>query len=496
MHTAARLFVAFLLTVGAIAPAASRAREDVATPVATVPDPEARCHPACETGPGQGPGVAGDPLARDVLKELVEINTTDSVGSTTKAAEAMAARLKAAGFPDSDLRVLGPDPRKGNFVARLRGSGARKPILLLAHLDVVEARRDDWSFDPFTFLERDGYYYGRGVTDMKDMAAAWIANLIRYRRELFRPSRDIIVALTADEEGGAFNGVDYLLKNHRDLIEAEYCLNEGGGGQIHDGRYTVMNIQAAEKVYLSFALVSKNPGGHSSLPVKDNAIYHLAGALSRLARFDFPVKLNDVTRAHFDRMSRVEKGQLAADLKAASARTPDPAAVSRLSRIAYYNALMRTTCVATELEGGHAENALPQTARAVVNCRLLPDESPLRVQQALVRIVADTKVSITPTGEPDLGPPSPLNPEVMRGVESVTSAMWPGVPVVPVMATGATDGRTLRRAGIPTYGLGAFESIGDVRAHGKDERIGIRQFNEEVEFLYRVVKTLASPGGQ
>jgi len=475
MHSAIRFSAVFLLTVGAVASGARPAREEV----------------------GQGPaGVAGDHLARDVFKELVEINTTDSVGSTTRAAEAMAARLKAAGFADTEVLVLGPDPRKGNLVVRLRGTGPRKPILLLAHLDVVEARRDDWSFDPFTFLERDGYYYGRGTTDMKDMAAAWVSNLIRYRRELFRPSRDIIVALTADEEGGAFNGVDYLLKNHRDLIDAEYCLNEGGGGQIHDGRYTVMDIQAAEKVYLSFALVSKNPGGHSSLPVKDNAIYHLAGALSRLARFDFPVRLNDVTRAYFERMSRLEKGQLAADLKAVTARTPDPAAVSRLSRIARYNALMRTTCVATELEGGHAENALPQTARAVVNCRLLPDESPSKVQQALSRIVADTKVSVTPIGEPDLGPASPLNPEVMRGVESVASAMWPGVPVVPVMATGATDGRTLRRAGIPTYGLGAFENIGDVRAHGKDERIGIRQFNEEVEFLYRVVKTLASPSGE
>jgi acetylornithine deacetylase/succinyl-diaminopimelate desuccinylase-like protein len=481
MLTASRLFALLLLTFGAIA---SDGRLVVA-------------RAGRETSAGQGPpGVAADPLARDVFRELVEINTTDSVGSTTKAAQAMAARLKAAGFPDTDVQLLGPDPRKGNLVARLRGTGARKPILLLAHLDVVEARRDDWSFDPFTFLERDGYYYGRGTTDMKDMAAAWIANLVRLRRELFRPSRDIIVALTADEETGAFNGVSYLLENRRDLIDAEYCLNEGGGGEIHDGRHTVMNVQAAEKVYLSFSLVSKNPGGHSSLPVKDNAIYHLAGALSRLARFDFPVRLNEVTRAYFERMSRLEKGQLAADLKAVTARTPSPAAASRLSRIARYNALMRTTCVATELEGGHAENALPQTARAVVNCRLLPDESPSRVQETLSRVVADPKVSVTPIGEPDLGPSSPLNPEVMRAVESVTSSMWPGVPVIPVMATGATDGRTLRRAGIPTYGLGAFESIEDVRAHGKDERIAVRQFNEEVEFLYRVVKALASAGGQ
>jgi acetylornithine deacetylase/succinyl-diaminopimelate desuccinylase-like protein len=473
MHTVVRLLVASLFALGAIAPGAHSARENA----------------------GQGPAtVTGDPLARDVFKELIEINTTDSVGSTTRAAEAMAARLKAAGFADSDMHVLGPDPRKGNLVVRLRGTGPRKPILLLAHLDVVEARREDWSFDPFTFLERDGYYYGRGASDMKDMAAAWVANLIRYRREGFRPSRDIIVALTADEEGGTFNGVDWLIRSHRDLIDAEYCLNEGGGGQIHNGRYTVMNVQAAEKVYLSFALVSKNPGGHSSLPVKDNAIYHLAGALSRLARFDFPVRLNEVTRAYFDRMSHVEKGPLAADLKAVTARPPDPGAVARLSRIAYYNALMRTTCVATELEGGHAENALPQTARAVVNCRLLPDESPSAVQQALGRTVADAKVSIAPIGEPDLAPASPLNPGMMHGVEGVTSALWPGVPVVPVMGTGATDGRILRRAGIPTYGLGAFENIEDNRSHGKDERIGVRQFNEEVEFLYRLVKTLAAGG--
>jgi acetylornithine deacetylase/succinyl-diaminopimelate desuccinylase-like protein len=320
-------------------------------------------------------------LARDIFEQLVNINTTHSAGDTTEAARAMATRLKAAGFPDADVQVLGPAPRKGNLVARLQGTGAGRPILLLAHLDVVEARREDWSTDPFVFVERDGYFYGRGTADIKSGDALLVADLIRLKQEGFAPARDVIVALTADEEGGDANGVDWLLRTHRDLVDAEYCLNtDGGGGEIRQGRRIANELQTGEKVYASFRLEVTNPGGHSSLPVKDNAIYHLAGGLSRLAAFEFPARLNETTRAFFDKMSGIETGDLARDMKALAATPPDPGAVSRVSAASpYYNALVRTTCVATEVEAGHAENALPQRARATVNCRLLPGDSPAAV---------------------------------------------------------------------------------------------------------------------
>jgi acetylornithine deacetylase/succinyl-diaminopimelate desuccinylase-like protein len=441
-------------------------------------------------------GQALDPhqtLARDVFEELIEINTTDSVGNTTKAAEAMAARLKAAGFPDGDVRVLGPHERKRNLVARLRGSGARRPLLLLAHLDVVEARKEDWSFDPFTFLEKDGYYYGRGTSDDKAMAAIWIANLIRFKQEGFKPDRDVIVALTADEEGGDFNGVQWLVANHRELIEAEFALNEGGGGSIKDGKYIVNRVQASEKVYQDFTLEVKNTGGHSSLPVKDNAIYRLAGGLARLAAFDFPVKLNEVTRALFDRMAGPQAGPLGEAMKAVLRSPRPPGAVETLAKLPYFNAMMRTTCVATMLEGGHAQNALPQTAKANVNCRMLPGDTTEEVRRTLVGVLADEAITVTPVAPAKPSPPSPLRPDVMAPIERVTQEMWPGVPVVPVMGTGATDGLYLRRAGILTYGVdGIFENIDDTRAHGKDERIGIKQFYDGQEFLYRLVKALAA----
>ncbi len=439
-----------------------------------------------------------DRLARHIFRELVEINTTDSVGDNTKAAEAMAARLKAAGFPDADVRVLGPHPRKGNLVARLRGPGKGKPILLLAHLDVVEARKEDWSpdLDPFRFVERDGLFYGRGTTDDKAMAAIWIANLIRYKQEGLVPDRDLIVALTSDEEGGDHNGVDWLLQNHRALIEADYCLNEGGGGDLRNGRRLANNVQAAEKVYLSFRLEVTNPGGHSSLPVKDNAIFHLAAGLARLAEYDFPVKLSEVTRGYFARLAATETGETAADMKAVAQPTPDPAAVTRLSgSSAWFNALMRTTCVATRLEGGHADNALPQMARATVNCRMLPGADPKEVEQTLVRVLGNDKIKVRPTGRPRPSAPSPLRPDVMGPIERVTNEMWPGVPVIPTMSTGATDGLYLRNAGIPVYGVdGIFTDVDDVRAHGRDERLGVKEFYEGREFLYRLVKTLAGGG--
>ena len=443
-----------------------------------------------QTGPN-------DARAREIYKELVEINTTDTpAGNVTKAAEAMAARLKTAGFPAADIQVLGPDPKKGNLVLRWRaGAGAgRKPILLLAHLDVVEAKREDWSFDPFTFLEKDGFFYGRGTSDDKAMAAQFVANLIRLKQEGFTSDRDVILALTADEEGGTFNGVDWLVKNHKNLIDAEFAVNEGGGGNMRKGKYLTNEVQASEKVFQDFHLEVTNPGGHSSLPVKDNAIYHLAGGLARLAAFDFPVQMNEVTRGYFERSASVQDDpKMAADMRAVARPTPDAAAAARLSAaVPFYNSLMRTTCVATRLQGGHAINALPQMAGANVNCRILPGVSPASVKDKLVEVLADPQIKVTFVGEANPSKPSPLRPDVMNAVESLTKQMFPGVVVVPVMSTGATDGLYLRNAEIPTYGIdGTFGDLDDVRAHGKDERVGVKQFYEGLEFQYRLIKMLA-----
>lgn len=434
---------------------------------------------------------------RGIYQELIEINTTDSVGDTTKAAEAMAARLRAAGFPEADARVLvNPgNNRKGNLVARYRSANAtRKPLLLLAHIDVVEARKEDWSdnLDPFKLTERDGYFYGRGTTDDKAMAAIFVANLIRYKQENAQFDRDIILALTADEEGGDFNGVEWLIANHRDLIAAEFGINEGGGGRHRKGVKLFNGVQASEKVYQSFLLEVKNKGGHSSLPPKENAIYQLAAGLQRLSKFDFPVNLNEVTRGYFQKMSAIETGQTAADMKTVAGTTQDADAVKRLSDSPYYNALMRTTCVATKLEGGHAENALPQTARATVNCRILPQENAKDIHRKLIEVLADDRIYVTFIKEPKPSPPSPLTPEVMRPIEAATRSMWKDVPVVPIMGTGATDSLYFRQIGVPIYGVsGIFSDVDDNRAHGRDERLGIREFYEGQEFLDKLVKSLA-----
>jgi acetylornithine deacetylase/succinyl-diaminopimelate desuccinylase-like protein len=378
----------------------------------------------------------------------------------------------------------------------LRGRGAGKPILLLAHLDVVEALKTDWSadLDPFVFTERDGYFYGRGTSDDKNHAAIWIANLIRYKQEGFVPARDIVVALTADEEGGDSNGVKWLLEHHRSLIDAEYVLNEGGGGELKDGKAVAHGVQAAEKKYYSVALEVRNPGGHSSLPRRDNAIYQLAAALTRLAAFEFPVELNEITRGFFARMALLETAQTAADMKAVALPTPDPAAASRLAAGSpMYNSMMRSTCVATQLTGGHAENALPQTARAVVNCRLLPDADPRAIERTLKSVVADEGIVFTTLWEPVASPASPLRPDLMSAIERHTAELWPGAVVLPFMSTGATDGLYFRNAGIPTYGVeGMFTEPNDVRAHGRDERVGVKAFYDAREFLYRLVKTLGS----
>jgi len=447
-------------------------------------------------GPGAQPAALTphQQLLREIYQELIEINTTNSVGDNTKAAEAMARRLIAAGLPAVDVRVLALAPHKGNIVARLRGIGARRPLLLLAHLDVVEANREDWSVDPFKLLERDGYFYGRGTTDDKAMAAAFVANLIRYRQEGYVPDRDLIVALTADEEGGGHNGVAWLLKEHRSLIDAELALNEGGGGALSHGRRVANSIQASEKIFQTYRLEVTNRGGHSSLPVKDNAIWHLAGGLARLAEFDFPVNLDDVNRQFFERSAAQFGGSFGEDFRAVASGNRDPAVVARVAAIGpVFNSRMRTTCVPTRLEGGHADNALPQTARAVVNCRVLPHETEENVRQTLIRVLANDQIKVTPVNRFFPSPPSPLTQEIMSAVESVTRALWPGVPVVPMMSTGATDSRYLRAAGIPAYGTsGMFGDVDDIRAHGRDERMLVQSLYEGQEYLYRLVKALSS----
>jgi len=432
-------------------------------------------------------------MARDILKELIEIDTTDATGDNTAAARLMADKLLAAGFPPEDVQVLGPTERKGNLVARFRGrDSGRKPLLLLAHIDVVAADPADWTRDPFTFIEEDGYFYGRGTTDDKDEAAIYVANLIRLKQEGFQPDRDIIVALTSDEEGGDHNGVDWLLKNHPDLIDAAYALNEGGGGSLKDGVHVANNVQASEKVYQSFLLEATNAGGHSSLPVKDNAIYHIADALIRIRDYDFPVSLNEVTRLFFERTADLEDGALADALRGVLTDPPDPSAIDYLSATPYYNSRLRTTCVATLVDAGHAENALPQRARATVNCRVLPGKSIDAVQETLETVIDDDQVRVTRVAPAKPSPPSPLTPEVLGAIEAVTDEMWPGVPVIPTMSTGATDGLYLRIAGIPVYGVsGIFGEIGDVRAHGQDERVLVKSYFEGQEFLYRLTKQLS-----
>ncbi|MFZ0852367.1 MAG: M20/M25/M40 family metallo-hydrolase [Hyphomicrobiaceae bacterium] len=438
-------------------------------------------------------------IAFDIYKELVEINTVTATGDTERAAEAMAARLRAAGFAGSDVQVFSPAPRKGNLVARLRGTGKRKPILLLAHIDVVDARREDWSFDPFKLTEREGYFYGRGTTDNKFMAAAFVANLVRYKKEGYTPERDIIVALEADEEiGDAMGlGIRWLLTHHRPLIDAEFALNEGGRVGLKAGKPMWNSVQVAEKVFISYKLEATDRGGHSSLPTKDNPIHRLAEALTRLSKFSFPFKLSEITRTFFSRAAEAENPQTAADMRAIAAGHPDVDALSitRLSANPIYNAQLRTTCVATQIQGGHAVNALPQRASATVNCRVLPGEPIGELYATLRQVLADDGISITPFGGPVLSTPSPLHQEIMGAIENLTAEFWPSIPVIPIMSTGATDSTYLRNAGIPAYGhSGLADDVDDFRAHGKDERVPVKSFFEGQEYLYRLVKTLSGGG--
>jgi len=442
--------------------------------------------------------------ARAILKELIEINTTDSVGNVTTAAEAMAHRLLAAGFAPQDVRIAGPTERKKNLVARYPGTGLRKPILFIGHLDVVEARREDWTTDPFQFIEQEGYFYGRGTQDMKEGDALLVTTFIRLKREGFRPDRDLILALTADEEGGDYNGIDWLLKEHRDWIDAAYCINlDGGEFEKVKGKRLLAGLQASEKVYVDFQFEATNPGGHSSVPGPENAIYELAAALTKLQGFSFPVKVSEITRNYFARTAALSTGSMAADLSGVSKDPPDPEVVKRLSANPYYNSLLHTTCVATMLSGGHAPNALPQTARANVNCRVFPGEDPEEVRMTLERVVTDLKLKITYVTQKSSDgkivpivavPPSPLLPELNDTLEHTLDTMWPGLPVVPSMSTGATDGHYLRIAGIPTYGIACmFFDSEDDRSHGKDERVVVEDFYDGVEFTHRFLKELATP---
>ena len=436
---------------------------------------------------------------REIYKELVEIDTTLSNGSCTRAAEAMGARLKAAGYPEADVRVIAPPdrPKDGNLVAVLRGSNPRLPaVLLLAHIDVVEAKREDWTRDPFTLVEENGYFYARGVADDKAMAAVFTDSMIRFRQERYRPRRDIKLALTCGEEtSDTHNGVEYLLANHRDALQAGIALNEGAGGRLDaQGARVALGVQAGEKVYQDFAFETTNPGGHSSRPSKENAIYRLSAALLKVQANDFPIAFNDATKLFFTRNADITGGEVGAAMKALVANPADEAAAAIVTRDPSYNSMLRTTCVATMVNAGHAPNALPQRARANVNCRILPGHTAAEVKAELERIIADPQIAVSLVGDPDpVSPPAALTSAIMGPIERTAAKMWPGVPVVPTMATGATDGRFTNAAGIPTYGVsGMFGDPDGGGAHGLNERIRVRSVYEGRDFLHTLTKAYAS----
>ena len=437
-------------------------------------------------------------VAHDVYKELVEINTSVMTGNVTAGATAMAQRFRAAGVPDSDIFVGGPRADKHNVVARVRGRNpqGRKPVLLLAHLDVVEALKADWSpeFDPFVFTEKDGYYYARGVADDKAMASIFVANLLRMKAEGYVPDRDIIVALTADEESGAFNGVDWLMKNHRELVDAGIVLNEGGGGVLRDGKPLFNTIQLAQKVTTNLTLQVTNRGGHSSVPRKDNAITSLADALSRVGRYEFPLRISDVTRAFFTQSAATETPAMGKAMRALVANPADKAAAAVVAGDAKYSSMLRTTCVATMLSGGHATNALPQLAEANINCRIYPTETAEEVRAELARVIADTTVKVLIKSQRPSSPPATMTPEIMQPLAQVTRELFGAIPVIPTMSTGANDSRFFLTVGIPAYGVsGLFmDPTVDARAHGRDERMRVQSYYEGQEFLYRLTKLLAT----
>jgi len=460
------------------------------------------CAPAMAVSSGPLPPDADKDLARDILRELVDINTTHDHGSTA-AAQVIQQQLLAAGFSANDVVLIAPadKPTKGNLVVRYRaraahgGKSSPAPVLFLGHLDVVEARREDWSMDPFQLTEQDGWFYGRGTQDMKDGDAALLETLIRLKREHYVPARDIIVAFTADEEaGGDANGPAFLLKEHRELIDAGLAVNlDGGGGGLKNGERQFFEIGTSEKVYVTYTLETTSAGGHGSLPGPDNAIYRLAEGLGRLEKFKFPVVTTATTRASFEKFAALESGSARDDRHAVAKSPPDLDAAERLSQTVRLNAQLRTTCVATLISGGHAENALPQRAKATIQCRMMPGDTAENVQSALTSALADPKIAITLDAPPILSPESPPTPQILDKAAKVVHSMWPGVPLVPTMASGFSDGRQTRTAGIPTYDLsGLWADVDDNRTHGRDERIGVREFDESVEYTYRLMKAFAA----
>ncbi|MGD0732582.1 MAG: M20/M25/M40 family metallo-hydrolase [Terracidiphilus sp.] len=444
-------------------------------------------------------------LAREIFKQLIEINTTDTpLGNVTTATAAMQKRILDAGFPAEDVHLLGPDPRKQNLVVRFRASGptTEKPALFLCHMDVVQALRSDWSTDPFQFVEKDGYYYGRGTQDMKESDAALVFTFIRLRREGYKPKRDLILALTADEEGGKFNGASWLVQHHRELVDAAFVINpDAGGVELDHGRAVVADVEATEKVYSDFQVTAVNPGGHSSRPRPDNAIYELTTALNKLAAYTFPFEMNEVTRTYFANLAKQETGQSAADMRAILANPPDLDAAARLSAEPSFNANFRTTCVATRLNAGHANNALASTAQANVNCRIFPGHSPEEIRQQLIVIFGDPKLSVkyvsdggevsdTAPERKAMIPPAPIK-EVFDPLTRLTEAIWPGTPVTPVMENGASDSIYFAQAGIPCYGYSAIAlERDDDRAHGKDERLPVDSYWKSLDFFYSYLKAV------
>jgi acetylornithine deacetylase/succinyl-diaminopimelate desuccinylase-like protein len=443
---------------------------------------------------GPLPPEADQQLARAIFKELVEIRTTHDVGSSG-AAQAIQQHLLRAGFPTQDVVFVAPPdhPTKGNVVVRYRGKGAGKPVLFLGHLDVVEAKAEDWTVDPFKLTEQDGWFYGRGTIDMKDGDAALLEGLIRLRREHYVPQRDLIVAFTADEEaGGDANGPAFLLKEHRDLIDAGLVVNlDGGGGSYKDGKRAYFELGTSEKTYVTYTLETTSPGGHGSLPGPDNAIYRLAAGLGRIEAYRFPVMLTATTRASFATFAELDPGPQSADMRAVAGTPPDLQAADRLSQVVRLNAQLRTTCVATLISGGHAENALPQRAKATIQCRMIPGDSAENVQTALTTALNDPKIRVTLDAPPIVSPESPPTPQITSTVTKLVHSMWPGVPIVPTMATGFSDDRQTRNAGMPSYDLsGVWADVDENRAHGRDERVGVREFDESVEYTYRLLKTM------
>jgi acetylornithine deacetylase/succinyl-diaminopimelate desuccinylase-like protein len=431
-------------------------------------------------------------LARELLKQMIETDTTGEHGDTTPLAEALAERFRKAGFPAADVQVLGPEVRHRNLVVRLRGSGQGRPLLVISHLDVVEARPEDWSVPPFKLTETNGWLYGRGTQDIKGEAAAEAATFLLLKQEGFVPKRDLILALTTGEEGAVFyNGIEWLLQTHRELIDAEYCLNgDGGGPESVKGKPFFRALQTSEKSYYNFELVITDPGGHSSLPHPGTAIQTLARGLARLDAWEPAAHLDETTRAYFRRMAVIQGGDTGALM--AKAAQGEPEAIAALSKDPEWNAQLHTTLVTTLIQGGHATNALPQRATAIVNCRLLPADDILEVQRQLTHTLAEPRIQVSLLGKPQPSPASPLREDVLGAVERSTQAVWPGCPVVPTMENGATDGTYLRRAGIPTYGIGCIPvDRDDVRAHGKDERIRVKDFEAGVKACDLLLRGLA-----